>query len=131
MSFNFVAAKRMARQTVHNYLSVPVVLKRGDEGDSTCPCQCDGGVELTARLHNKLVQRGSFGYGTFDGAGTEYMEEVDRIVFNKPQLAERDVELRAGDVIEFVDYELSMSLDSRVPVDGPIEEIWLVTRMRA
>lgn len=116
MGFDFASAKAAARQAVHSTLAVPVLFK-----DSPTSIPDD---RLTARWHTKLVKQGDI-----DGVGAQVIEGVDRVIFDRGELSFFEVTPKRGDIVIFPQYQdLTVVLDTRLPADGPIEEIWLVTR---
>lgn len=114
MRFDFAAAKAQARRVVHDTLAVQAFFK-------DTPTSAE--QEITARYHSKLVQQ-----GTIDGEGAQILEGADQVVFNRELLAELGITPVRGSVVRFPAYDLTLSLDLRKPYEGPIEEIWEVTR---
>lgn len=113
---NFAALKLMTRQTVHNVLAVSAFY-RATPGSTEIAC--------TARHHTKgqIV-------GDLDASGYATMiENINRIVFNVPEVTSLALDLRQGGVVRFPDYGLSFRLDTRDdPASGPVETIWNVVK---
>jgi hypothetical protein len=115
MKFNFAAAKASARRTVHSTLAVQAFYKANS---TSTP------VEITARWHSGLAQ-----HGQVNGQGAQVVEGVDQVVFNREELVLLNLALTRGGLVTFPDYQdLKLSLDTRLPYEGAIEEIWQVVR---
>jgi hypothetical protein len=115
MAFSFAEAKANARRAVHATFGVRALFK--DTPTSTP-------VELSARWHSRLVLE-----GVIDGAGAQVIEGVDRVVFDREELAAKGVAPKYGDIVTFPDYgNFEVQLAERQPYDGPVSEIWGVVR---
>ena len=116
MPFSFAEAKANARRIVHSTFGVRALFK---DSPTSTP------VELQARWHSRLVLQGAI-----ENSGAEVIEGIDRVVFNREQLAELGISPVRLHTVSFPDYPLlgTLVLDFRRPYDGPIDEIWEVTR---
>lgn len=118
MRFDFAQLKSQARQALHDAMAVPA---RYIDDDLVMP------VDLTVRWHNKIDRFGDL----VDTGYSEVIEGVNRVIFNRPQLAARGVQLQAGGelVITSPGYDgVTLVLASMEPHAGPVEEIWLVAQ---
>lgn len=117
MGFDFASAKKKARQAVHDTLGVSALYQ---DNSMVTP------VEIKARWHNKLTLEGNL---DDDSSYAQMLEGIDRIILNKPQLATLGIQTRRGAVLTFTSLDnLAFKLDTKEPSNGPIEEIWKVTR---
>lgn len=122
MPSNWAKHKRSVRKAAHAAFCVDVLYKVDSESDF---------VQTTARWHEKLVRQGQM-----EGQGAEVYEGIDKVVFDKEaNLALVDIDgnptpltPQRGALITFPDYNLTVILDTEIPADGPVEEIWLVSR---
>lgn len=115
MPFSFAEAKATARRKVHETFGVRALFK---DSPTSTP------VELSARWHSRLVLE-----GVMEGAGAQVIEGIDRVVFNREELAENGVSPKYGDIVAFPDYGgFEVQLAERQPYDGPISEVWGVVR---
>jgi hypothetical protein len=108
---SFADIKATTRRNVHKEFAVPTNYYAPG---STTP------IALSARLHGKLVQGG-------DLSGQGYsviIENVTRLVFNREELATMNVSPANGSTVHFLDYDVWVTLDTRDPYDGPINERW-------
>jgi hypothetical protein len=113
MPFDFAAAKLKARRVVHATLGVQAFYK-ADAISSP--------VEITARLH----EAGTV-YGDLLAQGyAETVEAVDRIVFVPSDSV--IVLKRSGEVTFPHRAGVAFVLALKEVVDGPLEEVWQVTR---
>jgi hypothetical protein len=116
MAFDFAALKSRSRQALHDALAVPADYI--DE-DLVMP------AELTVRWHNKINR-----FNSADELGlAEYIEGIDRVIFNIPQLEAQGVVLKAGGEVTLTHPAFEgavLVLSAKEPQVGPIEEIWLV-----
>ncbi len=115
MPFDFAEAKSQTRQVVHDTLAVAAFFKY----DSSSV-----GIPITARPHSRLVRQGQV-----ENVGAEVFEGIEQVVFDRNALAVIGITPERGNVVYFVKYNFEVSLDLMLPYDGPIEEIWLVTRL--
>lgn len=82
-----------------------------------------GPTTLDVRFHDKF---GPVGQGDNDYA--QILESIDRLVFNSEELATKAVTLARNDILLLSDYGITMKLDVRQPIDGPINIVWTVAR---
>jgi hypothetical protein len=81
-------------------------------------------VEITARWHTRLVRQGDL-----EGVGADVIEGVDRVVFDRAALVAAGLAPKRGGIVVFPGYaDLTVILDVMEPYEGPVEEIWFVTR---
>jgi len=125
MSFDFAKLKAEVRQVVHDTLAVPCLYHGADDFDEVGPGMPVEPPELRIRWHTKIDR-----FGDIDDVGyAELIEGVNRVIFNRPQLAEKGVVLHAGDEIEMTSPQFQgtwLVLVAREPHDGPTEEVWTV-----
>lgn len=116
--FDFMAAKASSRQSVHDTLAVAAVY---EDDNTVAP------VPLTVRWHNKLSRAGALE----GGFGVEVIEGIDRLVFNRPQLASKALELNSRGVVTITapQWSARFSLEAREPDDGPVNEYWSVAHL--
>jgi hypothetical protein len=113
MASRFAETLAKARQVVHDHLSFAAVYQENDAADP---------VELSVRRHSKIALSGDL-----DGQGyTEILEGVNRLVFNKPELAEKSVTLVEGGVIKVTSSGERFVLCVKEKVRGVVEESWQV-----
>lgn len=118
MGFDFSQVKAKARQAVHATLAVSATYQ-----DSTMVTP----VPITARWLNRLSKVGDLenqGYG-------QMLESIDRVVLDV-QVA-RSLGVKKGGTISFTSYLSEGStpefiLALKLPTDGPVNEVWEVTR---
>lgn len=127
MPFDFASAKSLARRVVHKTLAV-----RAFYQDSSLSVP----IEIRARWHNQIAR-----FGDDDRQGyAEIIERIDRIVFI-PEIWVTDpetqistntgvaFELRKNGEATFPDYGgITFTLAFREPNDGPLRQVWQVTR---
>lgn len=112
---NFAAIKAMSRRAVHEIMAVPCFYSAPDD---------DTEIELTARLHDRIMVGGATGG---DGPGyATIIEGVTRAIFNREELEAAGVTLRKRGRVTFPDYEVTLQLDIRDPYEGMILEKWSV-----
>ncbi len=112
---SFAYLKTRMRQKAHQAFALPVVYYPTGGGPA---------VNLSARLHGKLVQGGDL-----DGQGyAAIIENVTRLVFNREELAAAvQGDLLPRSRVYLPDYGLTLVLNIRDPYDGPINERWSVS----
>lgn len=82
------------------------------------------GIPITARPHGRLVRQGQV-----ENSGAEVFEGIEQVVFDRNALALIGIVPARGNIVVFPEYQdFEVSLDFRLPYDGPIEEIWMTTR---
>lgn len=110
--------KRVTRKAVHTaFRREALYAAPGSEEDP---------VAVGVRWHAAGARLG--GYGSEGYA--EIVTETDRIVFDREELATLGITPERGAVVTITDEDpqISFSLDTRPDRDGPIAEVWLVTR---
>ncbi len=118
MAFDFLKVKAKVRQVVHATLAVSATYQ-----DSTMSAP----EPIKARWLNKLSKVGDLegqGYG-------QMLESIDRVVLNVQEA--RALNIKKGGTISFTSYlsegiTLDFTLAVKLPSDGPVEEVWEVTR---
>jgi len=82
-------------------------------------------------LHVRWHSRFTAAIGDIPGGDyARVLENIDRLVFDVDELAERQVNLRRAGLVVFDDYpEHQFTLDVSEPSDGPVTVIWTVTRL--
>lgn len=113
-------AKLKGRQALHRALAAPAVYR-----DTSTPVD---GLGITVRWHNKLVRNGA----QEGGYDAEILEGIDRLVFQKSDLAVNAVELKTkGTVtVPFDDGSSAVfRLEAEEPEDGPENRYWSVSRL--
>lgn len=116
MPFDFASLKSQTRQVLHDTLAVSAEYI---DDDLVMP------AELSVRWHNKINR-----FNNADELGlAEFIEGIDRVIFNIPQLEEQGVVLQAGGelTITATGYNNAvLILSAKEKQVGPVEEIWLV-----
>lgn len=118
MTFDFGAWKAEARQVVHDNLAVSASYL-----DSTL----DEPVELGVRFHSKINRFGDM----LEQGWAEVLEGVNRLLFNIPELTEKDVTLRRGGKVTFTapGFEnIVLVLHAQEPSTGPITLVYQVSQ---
>lgn len=118
MTFSWAETKAEARRAVHGIFAVPAVHTEGRPNGQQRIC--------TVRWH----VRGNRLMGDLQGQGfAEVIANVDRLAFNAEQLAEAGItRLMRGDTIEIASLgNAKFRLDSQLPDDGPVTQVWEVT----
>lgn len=119
MASNFARIKAKARRDVHNAFSVAATHTNVASGVLT--------ENLSVRWHNKLVMLGDLQ----DSGYANVIEGIERIIFDRTELATLGLTLQRGDVITIVadGFEnAQLILEEREPIVGPIEVKWQVAR---
>lgn len=110
---SFADLKAQARRNVHAAFAVRCLYTPPNSPSNQLP------VELTARLHTKIVAGGAQSPGY-----ANVIEGVNRAIFNREELTAKTVVLRKNGRIEFPDYTMVFQLDIRDASDGAITEKW-------
>lgn len=121
---SFALAKITARQRVHDSAGVALTYSDGVEEARPNADDLAAGLVLTARWHNKNVVQ--------QAAAQEaavILENVDRLIFNQPQLNALGLVLVRLGVVTFPEYEMSFELDQPEDSDGPLNVYWAVSRI--
>lgn len=83
---------------------------------------------VAVRWHNKLTLTGQL---SGNAGYSEVISGIDRLIFDREQLAVDGIELRRGDYIriESPGFETAIfQLDAQEPDDGPVSTTWTVAR---
>lgn len=118
MPFDFAAAKATAARVVHDTFKV--------EAWCTPPGSSEG-VLLHVRCHSRQTLQGNL----TDEGYADYIEGVDRVIFDADELSEKNVDLkRAWQIMPTSDIFMGVafSLDAKEQFTGPIKEVWKVSR---
>jgi hypothetical protein len=116
-SFDWAETKAEIRQAVHDVLKVDaaVVVAPGDEP-----------LDITVRWHDKINR-----FGNLENAGwAQTVEGIDRLIFNRPELTSKGIVLSSNSIVTLNAAGDKFQLDVKEPPNGPIEEIWVVVRIR-
>ena len=121
MPFDFAQAKASARRVVHATFGVQAFYK-----DASMNAQ----VETRARLHTRLAR--PFG-DLNDGGYTEIIEGIDRIVLIPESIDGYPITLRKAGVMTFPTMfpDVRFVLEHEHPADGPLEQSWAVSVLKA
>lgn len=115
MAFNFADAKAMTRRVVHDTLGVPAHVK---STSMSTP------VDITARLHEATTMYGDL----LDQGYAQTLEAVDRIVLIPSDLPVGVVAKQNSEITFEHRPGIIFVLQTKEPSDGPLEEVWTVTR---
>jgi len=113
-AFDWQSIKGRTRRIVHTTFS----------GDSTY--QDDylvAPVGLRVRWHNKIQLVGDLESGGF----AESIEGIERIIFDRDELAEKAISLHHSGLVVMAD-GTRLRLHTQEPIVGPVEVIWQVSR---
>jgi hypothetical protein len=117
MAFDWAATKASLRQTVHDVLQVSatVVVAPGQDAQG-----------ISVRWHDKINR-----FGNLDNAGwAQTVEGIDRLIFNRPELEAKGITLSSNSVVTLDAAGDKFQLDVKEPPNGPVEEVWVVMRIR-
>lgn len=115
MPFDFASAKASARRAIHGTFGVPAFIKATSLSTPE---------EVRARLHEASTL-----YGDLLSQGyAETVEAVDRIVFVPEDIAPEHRPRRLAEVTFPHRPGITFVLQTKMPSDGPLEEVWEVTR---
>lgn len=119
---SFADIKRDARRQVHAQFAVPAIYRDGETANGLP-------VDLAVRMHSqRVVTVGDENHGGW----AEVLDHIDRLVFNREELASKRVLLRHGGRVVFPDYgAAAYFLAAEEPADGPIAVAWRVTREKS
>lgn len=118
MPVDFTSLRELTRRTVHDTLGVSAFYR---------PTPAAEEIELRVRWHTKSKALGDLedqGYGLV-------MEGVNRVAFDRAEIAEKGVTLRTAGRLRIPGAgapDVLLTLDSREPYDGPVAEWWGVTQ---
>lgn len=111
--FDWQSVKALTRRVVHNTFG----------GDAVYFDSIQPETGLSVRWHNKIQVAGDL-----EGQGyAETIEGVERVVFDREELAAKGVVLRNNGVVRMADGTV-LILAVQEPIVGPIEVIWQVAR---
>ena len=113
MAFDRSALLSRHRRALHDTLSILAVLKS----------RADGAEEsVRVRWHAKTVINGDL---TFQGWAQE-IEGLHSIIFDRKELAEKNIEPKRGDSVSA--FGVVLSLDSLEPTSNEVDEVWRVVQ---
>lgn len=118
MSPDWFEQRRQARRDIHTAFSVSASYQDPDILIAPVP-------GLHVRWHDRFTTAlGDIGGGDY----ARVFENIDKIVFDIDELAEKSLNPKRGGTLTLTDYGYSFVLDAREPVDGPLKVVWTVTR---
>jgi hypothetical protein len=121
MGFDFADLKQFSRQQLHDTLAVAALYSHPTLADP---------VDVGVRWHDRIIQFGDLQHGGMSNEGyAEVIEGIDQLVFDRGELVTKALVLVRGGIVEIPQYELKFALDTRKPIDGPVNEAWQVTRV--
>lgn len=114
MAFNFAVAKAKLRRVVHSTLGVSALYQ--DSSMSTAE-------PIRVRWHSKIDR-----FGDLESAGyAEIIEGIHRVILDRDQA--RTLGVRNPGTITIAELgDAVLTLEAMEPYDGPVEEIWSVTK---
>ena len=114
----FAQMKREARRAVHDTFAVDATYLDSTLADP---------VILRVRFHTRRAILGD----DLNQGYAEIAENIDRVILDREELATKGLTPRRRGVVTLTDPEfagIALTLDVRAPFDGPITEVWTVTR---
>lgn len=110
------------RNALHADMAEPCSYQ--DRGDPVIPTaeQLAVGLFLSARFASKTK------LASAESDGVSIMENIERLIFNQPQLDSLGLELESGGVVTFPGYGIAFELDQQIDPDGPVNVYWTVVR---
>lgn len=114
--------KTDARNALHAEMAEPC--SYSDRGTPATPSaeQLAEGLFLSARFASKTK------IASAESDAVSIMENIERLIFNQPQLDALGLELDHGGLVEFPGYGITFELDQRIDPDGPVNVYWTVVR---
>lgn len=115
MAYDFAALKATVRQTVQDVMSTEAEYV-SPSGETTA---------LRVRWHNKIARVGDL----LDAGYAEVIEGVNRVIFNIPELDEKNVKLERDGEVRLTNPHFRgavLVLVAMEPEVGPIEQIWTI-----
>lgn len=116
---SWAKAKAKARKVVHSTFRLSGVLRRKDTGVE---------IALSVRYHNKIAMMGDL----MEAGYADVIDGVDRLIFDRNELTEKNIVLRADDTVKLVDdgfENIRLRLVAQEPINGPVEVKWQVARI--
>jgi len=110
--FDWQSVKARTRRIVHDTFG----------GDAEYFDSVQERVGLVCRWHNKIEVAGDL-----DGGYATTIEGIERVIFDREELAAKGVTLRNNGIVKMADGTL-LTLSAQEPIVGPIEVIWQVAR---
>ena len=119
MAFDFAAAKKLVRRTVHTYLAIDALY--WDQ-------RLAAPVKLRVRWHYKQAPVGDLenqGYPV-------YLDLVEKVIFDKDELALKGVQIVRGGRVQITadGFDGYLAVDAREAEAGPVEESWRVGKLQ-
>lgn len=117
MAFEFTSALANMRKIVHVTMGHPAVYRA---------TRTSAPVGITVRWHDKLVMQGDLANQGF----SQVLEGVDRVIFNREELAQKNVVLHFGGTVTLGPSwdNAVLNLEALEPSHGPGDVIWKVSR---
>lgn len=115
MVFDFAVLKQLCRQQLHDTLAVAA---------SYSHPSLISPVDVGVRWSDGIKQFGDLQAG--DGYA-EITEGIQRLVFDRGELAAKGLVLARGGIVQIPQYQITITLELRQPYDGPVNEVWQVT----
>lgn len=119
MESKLAALKARARKALHGAFSYEARYK-----DDTL----NAAVPVKARWHNRIVLLGDYQ----DGGYANIIDGIERVIFDRDELAKAGITPIETGTVTILDHNLDvmavLTLDSREPYVGPVEEKWQVKR---
>jgi hypothetical protein len=114
--------KTDARNALHAELAEPC--SYADRGTPATPTaeQLAVGLSLSARFASKTK------IASAESDAVSIMENIERLIFNQPQLDALELELDHGGIVTFPGYGIAFELDQQIDPDGPVNVYWTVVR---
>lgn len=114
MAYDFASNKAKARRVVHNTLAVQAFYQ-------------DSSMSVPAEIRARWLNKTNVFTGDVDNQGyAEMLEAVDRIVLFPDDTP--TVNFKKGGSVSFPGYDITFVLELREPSNGPLQEVWKVTR---
>jgi hypothetical protein len=116
------AIKANAREKLHAALAEPCTYR--DRATPLTPSveQSAGGLALTVRFGTKAKVTSP------ESDGLSIMENIEKLIFNQPQLTALGLELDSGGEVDIPGYGITLQLDQPLDPDGPVNVYWTVVR---
>jgi hypothetical protein len=116
-TFNFAELKARVRRVTQDTLGVPALY--------SSDVSMSAAVDITARLRARMDDIGDLsdqGYATI-------IQSIDRIVLIPSDYP--DVEFKSGGYILFIDSNLKYQLDTMEMENGPLTQLWRVSKVKS
>lgn len=111
----FAQLKRQLRRVVHDKMAVDATYQTPS---------MFAAVSLSVRFHTRRAAP----FGDIGDGFAQVIENTDRIVFDTEELAVKGIKPCRGAQVRLIEYGICVTLETRDPTTGPIEEIWMFSR---